>query len=52
MLADAEWTNKALNQQSATINTCIACNQACLDHIFVGKLTPVWLIRLPVMSCN
>ena len=39
MLADAEWTNKALNQQSAAINTCIACNQACLDHIFVGKLT-------------
>lgn len=38
-LADAEWVNKAIAHEDARINTCIACNQACLDHIFAGKLT-------------
>lgn len=38
-LADAEWVNKAAAGQDEAINTCIACNQACLDHIFAGKLT-------------
>lgn len=38
-LADAEWVAKAAAGQSDAINTCIACNQACLDQIFVGKLT-------------
>ncbi len=38
MLADADWTNKALRGEDAAINTCIACNQACLDHLFAGKL--------------
>ncbi|TQV77448.1 NADPH-dependent 2,4-dienoyl-CoA reductase [Aliikangiella marina] len=33
-LADAEFMNKAAKNQSNKINTCIACNQACLDHIF------------------
>lgn len=37
LLADAEWANKAIANQAQKINTCIACNQACLDHIFVGK---------------
>lgn len=37
-LADPEFVNKAQRQQSATINTCIACNQACLDHVFEGKV--------------
>lgn len=37
-LADSEWVNKAKNNQAALINTCIACNQACLDHVFEGKL--------------
>ena len=36
-LADAEFMNKAAAGQAADINTCIACNQACLDHIFSGK---------------
>jgi 2,4-dienoyl-CoA reductase (NADPH2) len=36
-LADAEFVNKAKNNQSHLINTCIACNQACLDHTFKGK---------------
>lgn len=36
-LADAEFVNKALAGKPEEINTCIACNQACLDHIFVGK---------------
>lgn len=38
-LADPEFVTKAMNQNSDQINTCIACNQACLDHIFKGKLT-------------
>ncbi len=36
-LADAEFVNKAAAAREAEINTCIACNQACLDHIFAGK---------------
>ncbi|WP_337878821.1 NADPH-dependent 2,4-dienoyl-CoA reductase [Rheinheimera sp.] len=36
-LADAEFVNKAAAGQSQLINTCIACNQACLDHIFKNK---------------
>ncbi len=39
MLADPDWANKADSGRSDEINTCIACNQACLDHVFQGKLT-------------
>ncbi|XDZ51844.1 FAD-dependent oxidoreductase [Neisseriaceae bacterium CLB008] len=38
-LADADWVQKAFTEQESIINTCIACNQACLDHIFQGKAT-------------
>ncbi|WP_432470714.1 FAD-dependent oxidoreductase [Amphritea sp. HPY] len=38
-LADAEFVKKAEENRVDEINTCIGCNQACLDHIFVGKLT-------------
>ncbi|WP_281357113.1 FAD-dependent oxidoreductase [Vogesella oryzae] len=38
-LADAEFVLKAAQGRSDEINTCIGCNQACLDHIFQGKLT-------------
>ena len=38
-LADAAWVIKAEKGDDARINTCIACNQACLDHIFAGRLT-------------
>lgn len=38
-LADAEWVAKAEAGQSNSINTCIACNQACLDQVFTGKPT-------------
>jgi len=38
LLADPEWTNKARAGRSAAINTCIACNQACLDHVFQNKM--------------
>ncbi|MGP9684660.1 FAD-dependent oxidoreductase [Halomonas sp. AOP25-F1-15] len=38
-LADAAWVSKAQAGQAEQINTCIACNQACLDHTFAGKLT-------------
>jgi 2,4-dienoyl-CoA reductase (NADPH2) len=37
-LADAEFVNKALEGRADEINTCIACNQACLDHTFANKL--------------
>jgi 2,4-dienoyl-CoA reductase (NADPH2) len=36
-LADPEWVNKAAADRSDEINTCIACNQACLDHTFTHK---------------
>jgi len=36
-LADANFVNKAADDQADKINTCIACNQACLDHIFERK---------------
>jgi 2,4-dienoyl-CoA reductase (NADPH2) len=36
MLADPEWVNKAREGREDEINTCIACNQACLDHTFGG----------------
>ena len=36
-LADAEFVNKARRGESLAINVCIACNQACLDQIFVNK---------------
>ncbi|MEX0583768.1 MAG: NADPH-dependent 2,4-dienoyl-CoA reductase, partial [Sneathiella sp.] len=36
MLADAEFVNKAFEGREDEINTCIACNQACLDHTFNG----------------
>jgi len=36
-LADANFVNKAAANKSDEINTCIGCNQACLDHIFQQK---------------
>jgi 2,4-dienoyl-CoA reductase (NADPH2) len=38
-LADAAFVNKAAAGRANEINTCIACNQACLDEIFEGRLT-------------
>ncbi|WP_213034728.1 NADPH-dependent 2,4-dienoyl-CoA reductase [Acinetobacter pittii] len=38
MLADAEFVLKASEGRSDEINTCIGCNQACLDHIFSMKV--------------
>lgn len=38
-LADPEFVNKAAAGRGDEINTCIGCNQACLDHTFGGKLT-------------
>ena len=37
-LADPEWVNKASENKSDEINTCIGCNQACLDHVFQQKV--------------
>ena len=39
MLADPELANKARDGREEEINTCIGCNQACLDHTFSGQLT-------------
>ena len=38
-LADAAFITKAASSKAAEIAPCIACNQACLDHTFSGKLT-------------
>ncbi|HBV8349415.1 TPA: NADPH-dependent 2,4-dienoyl-CoA reductase, partial [Serratia marcescens] len=38
-LADAAFVQKAAEGRADEINTCIGCNQACLDQIFEGKLT-------------
>ncbi len=37
MLADADFANKAKAGDRPAINICIACNQACLDHYFIGQ---------------
>ena len=37
-LADADFMQKSEKGSSNEINTCIACNQACLDHVFKNKL--------------
>ncbi|MEV0293917.1 NADPH-dependent 2,4-dienoyl-CoA reductase [Nocardia sp. NPDC050710] len=36
-LTDPDWVNKAAQNRVDEINTCIACNQACLDHAFQHK---------------
>ena len=36
-LADPDWVAKAAAGHPERINTCIACNQACLDHTFLGR---------------
>jgi len=38
-LADPEFVNKAIAGKPEEINTCIGCNQACLDHVFNQQLT-------------
>jgi 2,4-dienoyl-CoA reductase (NADPH2) len=37
LLADPDLVQKAREERADEINTCIGCNQACLDHAFVGK---------------
>jgi len=37
LLADPEFVRKAAAGRADEINTCIACNQACLDHVFSGR---------------
>ncbi|MFD4573415.1 FAD-dependent oxidoreductase [Streptomyces sp. NPDC058417] len=39
MLADPDFVNKAAAGTPDAINTCIGCNQACLDHTFSGRIT-------------
>lgn len=53
-LADAELITKAASGRIDEINTCIGCNQACLDQAFAGKVTSCLLIRALAMkhSCQ
>ncbi|HEY2512015.1 MAG TPA: NADPH-dependent 2,4-dienoyl-CoA reductase [Polyangiaceae bacterium] len=37
LLADPDWVNKTAEGRADEINTCIACNQACLDHTFQNR---------------
>jgi len=37
LLADPEWVAKARSGRASLINPCIACNQACLDHVFENR---------------
>jgi 2,4-dienoyl-CoA reductase (NADPH2) len=37
LLADPRWVAKARDTRALDINTCIACNQACLDHVFQNR---------------
>ena len=39
LLADADFVAKAARGQADLINTCIACNQACLDHVFQNRIS-------------
>ena len=39
LLADPEFVKKAAEARTDEINSCIACNQACLDHTFTGRIT-------------
>ncbi len=39
MLADPHFANKVAENRAEEINTCIGCNQACLDFIFTGRVT-------------
>jgi len=43
-LADPDWVAKAATDRADEINTCIACNQACLDHTF-AKQTATCLVN-------
>lgn len=38
-LADPEFVKKSFEGRGSEINTCIACNQACLDHTFANKIS-------------
>ena len=38
-LADPDFVLKAQEGRADEINTCIGCNQACLDHVFAGQMT-------------
>ncbi len=38
LLADPDWVAKTARDDAGAINTCIACNQACLDHVFENRL--------------
>ena len=50
MLADPELVNKAREGREDEINTCIGCNQACLDHTFGGRLQVSCLVN--PRACN
>jgi 2,4-dienoyl-CoA reductase (NADPH2) len=50
MLADPDLVNKAAQGREDEINTCIGCNQACLDHTFGGRQQVTCLVN--PRACN
>lgn len=50
MLADPDLVNKAAQGREDEINTCIGCNQACLDHTFSGRQQVTCLVN--PRACN
>ena len=50
MLADSQFVVKAAQGREDEINTCIACNQACLDHYFGGRQQVTCLVN--PRACN
>jgi 2,4-dienoyl-CoA reductase (NADPH2) len=47
-LADPYFISKAASGRADEINTCIGCNQACLDHIFQGIYLIILFIYLNI----
>jgi 2,4-dienoyl-CoA reductase (NADPH2) len=52
LLADSDWVKKAQAGRSERINTCIACNQACLDHVFENQHATCLLNRAHATKPN
>ncbi len=52
LLADPDFVIKAAAGRADRINTCIACNQACLDHVFANGRSPAWSTRAPATSVS
>src|SRR5690348_9050407 len=52
LLADPAWAAEARAGRGVAINTCIACNQACLDHVFQDKRASCLVNQIGRASCR